>query len=111
LQERIGAYCAWPVVKVRLPSSRILIHEELAPNDSYCIMGLNTDDVPSGRHGKNMKDSFRNDPTNPEYKTNGRGNHCFLDGHVESLAPAELIPPTGKPSYHFPLIEGDRTTF
>jgi len=99
------------LARVRNPASKILIYEELAPNDSYCIMGLSSDDVPSGRHGQGMRDSYRADPTKPEYYSKGRGNHCFFDGHVESLTPSELIPPKGKRSYHSPLIAGDPLTW
>jgi prepilin-type N-terminal cleavage/methylation domain-containing protein/prepilin-type processing-associated H-X9-DG protein len=99
------------LAKVRQPAQRILIYEELAPNDSWCIMGQSGDDIPSGRHGQGMKDAYRTNPNVPEYYTKGRGNHCFFDGHVESIAPADLIPPKGKAQYHFPLVQGDRTTF
>jgi prepilin-type N-terminal cleavage/methylation domain-containing protein/prepilin-type processing-associated H-X9-DG protein len=99
------------ITKVKESSSRIMIYEELAPNDSWCIMGQDSADVPSGRHGANMRDAFRSSPTTPEYKSKGRGNHCFFDGHVESLAPGQLLKPTGDPRYHFPLLVGDRTTF
>ena len=99
------------LARVRQPSQRIMLYEELAPNDAYCIMGRNTDDVPSGRHGKNMRDSFRKDPTTAAYHTTGLGNYCFFDGHVEMLTPAVLIPPNGKASYHCPLVLGDPTTF
>lgn len=98
--------------KVRNSSERIMLYEELAPNDTNGIMGMkHKDDVPSGRHGKSMRDSFRNDPTSPGYYTAGLGNHCFFDGHVELLTPGSLLPPKGRPQYHFPLIAGDRTTF
>ncbi len=99
------------ITKVRQPASRILIYEELAPNDSWCIMSQSTDDVPSGRHGKNMKDSYRNNPSSPQYATLGLGNFCFFDGHVEAIAPGSLLPPRGSPQYHFPLVMGDRETF
>ncbi|MCY2950627.1 MAG: prepilin-type N-terminal cleavage/methylation domain-containing protein [Planctomycetota bacterium] len=99
------------LARVRNPSARILIYEELAPNDSWCIMGLSSDDVPSGRHAQGMRNSYRLDPSKPEYYSKGRGNHCFFDGHVESLTPSELIPPKGKRSYHSPLIAGDPLTW
>src|SRR5687767_12784872 len=34
------------MTSVREPSSRILIYEEMAPNDTWCIMGYSGDDVP-----------------------------------------------------------------
>ena len=95
------------MTKVKQPAERIMIYEELAPNDAWCIMGQNSDDIPSGRHGKNMKSSYRTAPTTAEYYSAGRGNYCFFDGHIESLPPGDLIPPRGKSSYHAPLIPGD----
>lgn len=97
------------MTKVKQSSSRILIYEELAPNDAWCIMGTSRhpDDVPSGRHGAGMKTAYRSNPTHPEYRTKGRGNFGFFDGHVESLAPNDLLPPNGKWFYHGPLKTGD----
>ena len=111
--------------RVKESSQRLLIYEELGPNDSWCIMGLDKADIPSGRHSSNMPASFRERPDTAEYKTKGRGNHCFFDGHVESLSPRELLPPNGRgPSgynqqggtvgsekYHFPLVKGDPTAW
>lgn len=109
--------------RVREGSSRIMIYEELAPNDSWCLLlpsggGTNWDDYPSGRHGKTMKDAWRNNPNHPEYRSGGRGNFVFFDGHVEMLAPGQLLPHPTDPNasrraaqYHTPLVKGDRTTF
>ena len=99
------------ITKVQQSSLRIMIYEELAPNDAWCIMGQHSADVPSGRHGAGMKAAYRSSPGHPEYKSKGRGNHTFFDGHVESLAPDDLLPPKGKAAYHFPLMLGDRTEF
>jgi prepilin-type N-terminal cleavage/methylation domain-containing protein/prepilin-type processing-associated H-X9-DG protein len=95
------------LASVKQGTTKIMIYEELAPNDSWCIMGRHPADVPSGRHGKNMKDAYRNNPNAPEYRSAGRGNHCFFDGHVESLAPGDLLPPRGNKLYHAPLVTGD----
>jgi prepilin-type processing-associated H-X9-DG protein len=75
-------------------------------------MGYSGDDIPSGRHSSNMSQAYRNQPNTPQYKTMGRGNHCFFDGHVESLAPSDLLPPSqggkiGSERYHTPLVKGD----
>ncbi|HEV8604379.1 MAG TPA: prepilin-type N-terminal cleavage/methylation domain-containing protein [Tepidisphaeraceae bacterium] len=104
------------MARVKENSQRILIYEELAPNDSWNIIGFSGDDVPSGRHSANMSQGYRNQPNTTEYKTKGRGNFCFFDGHVESLSPRELLPPSqggnlGSERYHFPLVAGDRTTW
>ena len=104
------------MASVKESSQRILIYEELAPNDSWCIMGYSGDDVPSGRHSTNMNQAFRNQPNTTQYKTMGRGNHCFFDGHVESLSTAQLLPPSqggqvGSEHYHTPLVKGDPTVW
>jgi len=82
---------------VKQSADRIMIYEELAPNDTWCIIGYSSDDVPSGRHGKNMKDSYRQNPDSVEYKRYGLGNYCFFDGHIEMLSPGDVL---SKPSYH-----------
>src|SRR2546421_253075 len=111
-QPRLGLQ----ITRVKESSARIMIYEELAPNDAWCIMGDDPADVPSGRHGTNMKDAYRNVPTSPAYKINGRGNFCFFDGHVESLSTSDLLRPSdggkiGSERYHFPLVRGERTTW
>ena len=91
--------------RVRSPSEKIMIYEEYAPNDTWGIMGWSgTSDIPSNRHGINIKKYARSDPKSPDYNYAGKGNHCFFDGHVESLAPGDLIPTTGKIGYHWPLV-------
>ena len=98
---------------VKSASDRILIYEELAPNDSWCIMGPigNFHDTPSARHGINLRGNARLDPLSRDYNYAGRGNHCFFDGHVESLAPHQLLSGGGNPYYHAPLVEGDDLPF
>ena len=55
------------------PADKIIICEEVSPNDGNCDTGQTThgDDLPTTRH-------------------NGRGNWGFADGHVESLAPTDF---------------------
>ena len=100
---------------VKSATERILIYEEMGPNDSWCIMGLRTsiDDIPTARHGINIRGNARNDPNTRDYDESGRGNYCFFDGHVETLAPKQLlIPrPAGNPYYHAPIVEGDPLPF
>jgi prepilin-type N-terminal cleavage/methylation domain-containing protein/prepilin-type processing-associated H-X9-DG protein len=93
--------------RVKSAAERIMIYEELAPNDSWCIMGQSGDDIPSGRHGINLRGNARLNPASRDYNYAGRGNHTFFDGHVEMLAPSELIPPSGFVRFHWPLAEGD----
>ena len=100
---------------VKSASERILIYEEMAPNDSWCIMGplVATADIPTARHGIQVRGNARNDPLSKDYQNAGRGNFCFFDGHVESLAPKQLLAPrpTGNPYYHAPIVEGDPLPF
>jgi prepilin-type processing-associated H-X9-DG protein len=102
-----------PLGRVKAAAERIMIYEEFAPNDSWCIMGFSNDDIPSGRHGVNMRDNARNNPTSKEYNYAGRGNHCFFDGHVESLAPRQLLAPRpgGNPNFHAPLLGDEPLPF
>ena len=111
------------ISSVKENAQRIMIYEEMAPNDSWCIMGESPDDIPSARHSFNMSDAYRNNPGSFEYKTKGRGNFCFFDGHVEALSPRQIQPPNGKGNptnqggdvgserYHFPLVPGDPTAW
>ena len=97
--------------RVKSSSERIMLYEELAPNDSWCIMGLHIDDIPSARHGSTEALNALRNPGSKGYNYAGRGNFCFFDGHVEVIAPKELIDPVRGPKYHCPLVEGDPTTF
>ena len=106
------------LAKVKQSATKILIYEEMAPNDAWCIMGSHRDDVPSGRHAASMLNAFRDNPTSSEWRSKGRGNFGFFDGHVESLAPGQILPKSGNFTnsnppeqaslYHRPLYEGDR---
>ena len=93
---------------IKSASTKILIYEELAPNDSWCIMAQHIDDIPSARHGSGLSANVLRDPNSKAYQYAGRGNHGFFDGHVESLAPKQLLPPRpiGNPYFHGPLLEG-----
>jgi prepilin-type N-terminal cleavage/methylation domain-containing protein/prepilin-type processing-associated H-X9-DG protein len=70
------------------PSEKIMIFEELAPNDGWCLNPFeHSDDFPSGRHGNRaMKEVLNGVP-----EKNGTANHCFFDGHVESLPPTAIL--------------------
>ncbi len=58
--------------QVKNGSHKILLIEELTPNDGICwIYPYDADDTPTFRH-------------------NGKGSFGFADGHVESLEPTEL---------------------
>ena len=88
---------------VKGPSERIYIFEELGPNDGWCLLqgsgsgtpGLNCDDIPTARHqGLKFLNAKRvTNPTAAAYRSSGRGNHVFFDGHVELLTPGEILKP------------------
>ena len=97
---------------VRQASEKIMWYEELAPNDTWCIMGRHVADVPSARHGHDKSLNAKRDLNSKGYRSAGRGNMCFFDGHVELMTPEELIgSPTLSPKWHCPLVEGDPTLF
>ena len=95
-----------PLGTVKLASEKIMWFEEIGPNDSWCLDPVNNeDDTPSGRHaGQKYQNALRTGNRNTaEYrawKTAGRGNHCFFDGHVETLAPGEIL---NRSAYWSPL--------
>ena len=93
---------------VQSAARKIMIYEEMAPNDSWCIMGNSVDDLPSPRHGLRMRSNPRLTPASRDF-LNGSGNYGFFDGHVESIPVTRLIPPKppGDVSLHWPLLPGD----
>ena len=94
-------------------AERILLYEEIAPNDTWNIISQSTDDLPSARHGSGISLNAMRDPNSKAYYQSGKGNHCFFDGHVESLSPKAMLPPrpAGNPNYHAPIIAGDPLPF
>jgi prepilin-type processing-associated H-X9-DG protein len=96
---------------VKESGNRILWYEELAPNDTWGIMGRHIADIPSARHGSREALNALRDPNSRAYNYAGRGNMCFFDGHVATHSPRELLDPLTGPKYHCPLVEGDPSTF
>ena len=68
------------------PTEKIMIFEEMAPNDGFCsrpdTFDAATGDVPSGRHGKKRRQMSGSGGIKD---LNGQGNYCFFDGHVEGI--------------------------
>ena len=102
------AYFGIPLGVVKDPARHILWFEEIGPNDCWCLNPQgNWDDTPSGRHGgQKALNATRAEqgPGQPGYDAwlkAGRGNHCFFDGHVESLPPGAIMDP--KATYWAPL--------
>ena len=97
-----------PLGVVKRASEKIMWFEEIGPNDSWCLDPVNNmDDTPSGRHGNQKTLNAKRDqgPGTPGYNAwlkSGRGNHCFFDGHVEELAPGQIL---RRPQYWSPLRE------
>ena len=106
-----------PLIGIRLGSvkqaaEKIMWYEELAPNDTWCIMGRHEADLPSARHGHDKSLNTKRDQSSKAYKSGGRGAMCFFDGHVEFMTPDELIGnPILSPRWHCPLVQGDPTLF
>jgi prepilin-type N-terminal cleavage/methylation domain-containing protein/prepilin-type processing-associated H-X9-DG protein len=86
-----------PLGVVKNASMKIMWFEEIGPNDLWCLDPINNeDDTPSGRHaGQKFQNALRTGNRNTaEYRAwlkAGRGNHCFFDGHVELMAPGDII--------------------
>jgi len=106
-----------PAIGIRLgsvqaSSEKIMWYEELAPNDTWCIMGRHIADIPSARHGSNLSLNTLRSPNSKAYNYAGLGNHCFFDGHVITMSPQDLIgDPVRSPHWHCPLLPGDPTLF
>ena len=99
------------ISRVKGSAEKIMWLEELAPNDTWNIIGRSIDDIPSARHGSQEALNALRDPNSRAYQYAGRGNFCFFDGHVVSLSPRELLDPQHGPKYIGPLVEGDPRSY
>jgi len=94
-------YLGIRISRVKRSANKIMIFEELAPNDAWCLTPYNnTDDVPSGRHGKRRTGTL----VNGTVEKDGVANQCFFDGHVESVSPNAIL--TDKTLYE-PLTQSE----
>lgn len=88
------------------PAQKMMIFEEIGPNDSYCVdpyVKNRWDDQPSGRHGAKFVAQDGNSTTaNNDYAYSGLGNFCFFDGHVEAMSPSKIF---ANPSYFTNLFK------
>lgn len=75
------------------PSEKIMIYEELGPNDAWCLAHTHPEDLPTGRHGSVRAGNRPRAFELRDYLESGRGNHCFFDGHVELLQPRWILDP------------------
>jgi len=106
-----------PLSKAKRPADKIMVIEEIAPNDAWCRpfeYGSGStpqhDDLFGARHApKKYLNIYRTLPGTPQfesYKSNGRGNHIFFDGHGVSLTPGEIYNLPNGPKMIGPL-DGD----
>ena len=93
-------------------AEKIMIYEELAPNDTYCVAPDLFDpagggaDMPTARHGSKEALNALRQPGSNAYMNAGRGNYCYFDGHVEQHSPRELMD-TRNRKWHRPLTQHD----
>jgi prepilin-type N-terminal cleavage/methylation domain-containing protein/prepilin-type processing-associated H-X9-DG protein len=80
--------------QIKGPTHKILLVEELAPNDGYAVMQGDPDDEPTWRH-------------------TGRGNYGFTDGHIETLDPYDLgyQKKSGALNQHAQVIDSRRNRY
>lgn len=79
---------------IKMPGQRVLIYEEVNPDD-LCFRGPTSADKISGRHGGG--DSAT--PSQTAYSTRGKSNQLFLDGHIETVSVADFYNGAGEASY------------
>jgi prepilin-type N-terminal cleavage/methylation domain-containing protein/prepilin-type processing-associated H-X9-DG protein len=88
----IGVYRGVRQTEVIKHTEKIMIYEELAPNDGWCsrpdTFDAATGDVPSGRHGAKRRQLVG---AGGIKDLSGTGNYCFFDGHVEGLHVTEIV--------------------
>jgi prepilin-type processing-associated H-X9-DG protein len=87
------------LTSVKRPAEKILLFEEIGPNDAWGMSYLSGDDYPSARHGTSCARATGRETIGADYFYGGRGNHCFFDGHVESLAPTWIFNPDNRQAW------------
>lgn len=94
------------LASVKAAANKIMIFEEQAPNDLWCLLWdiadtnimphpMRQDDILTARHaGQRYVNATRTtSPNTPDwrrYAMVGRGNHTFFDGHVETISPHQV---------------------
>jgi prepilin-type processing-associated H-X9-DG protein len=81
------------------PEQKIVIYEELGPNDAWCLAHTHPEDLPSGRHGSVRAGNRPREDNVRAWLEAGRSNQCFFDGHVELLTPAWVMDPRNHRSW------------
>jgi len=86
------------------PEAKIMVYEELGPNDAWCLAHTHPEDLPSGRHGSVRAGNVPREEDIRPWLESGRSNQCFFDGHVELLGPSWVMDPRNHHSWA-PLTE------
>ena len=88
--------------QVKHPDAHVWLYEEFAPNDQYCFGPGDLDDWLTGRHGPYGAIEHRSSYNNSAWRTSGRGNVGYFDGHVGIMSVNGYF----ANSYHFgPLTQ------
>jgi prepilin-type N-terminal cleavage/methylation domain-containing protein/prepilin-type processing-associated H-X9-DG protein len=86
------------------PAEKIMLYEEIGPNDAWCLAHTHPEDLPSGRHGSVRAGNEPRADNVEAWLQSGRSNQCFFDGHVELLTPGWVLDPRNHHSWS-PLTE------
>jgi prepilin-type processing-associated H-X9-DG protein len=79
--------------QVPRPADKIMIFEEIGPNDSFCVdlhVPDRWDDQPTARHGSSRVYGKDIDSNRNADRKIGKGNYCYFDGRVESYTPQQI---------------------
>jgi prepilin-type processing-associated H-X9-DG protein len=98
-RDREGAPVLVRLSAIVRPSEKIMIYEELGPNDAWCLAHTHPEDLPSGRHGSVRAGNVPREGDVRAWLESGRSNQCFFDGHVELLSPAWVMDPRNHRSW------------
>lgn len=79
--------------QVRKPGTKIMLWEEIGPNDGWCTGPGSGDDYPTNRHGQSGVVGRQQGGviSDPDWVRQGYGIHMFFDGHTENLYPDYLM--------------------
>jgi prepilin-type N-terminal cleavage/methylation domain-containing protein/prepilin-type processing-associated H-X9-DG protein len=88
-----------PFSAIARPETKIIIYEEIGPNDAWCLAHTHPEDLPSGRHGSVRAGNRPRENNVRDWAESGRSNQCFFDGHVELLTPGWVLDPRNHHSW------------
>jgi prepilin-type processing-associated H-X9-DG protein len=93
IEDTFGRPVLVSLASVRRPAEKIFLYEEIGPSDAWGQVNGSTEDYPSARHGTSRSRATGRASIGADYFSGGLGNHCFFDGHVESLTPSWILNP------------------